>query len=150
MFKVLQRFFRKREIFVHEDDYCQQQLLPCEASAFIIDELTKLSAFSKEHCAPDSTGWTDVYIRPAAPAPLSALRITKHDFAALVSPWLPAFDAVYSGYSSYREHCLQTAAYENSGVMMSCWSVGCSACPPWHARVEYQQLRPYHCSAPDA
>ena len=73
---------RSREIYFHEDDYCQQQLLPTEGAHF--------------------------------GAELRILRITRGQLGAALSPILPLFDAVYTGYSSDRDRCTKTAAWGTS------------------------------------
>ena len=104
----------QREIYFHEDDYCQQQLLPREAAAHAEAEAKKIGEFADAHRAPGGLGWTDIYIREEAPVELGALRIQKELFAETVAPFLPPFDVVYTGYSSYREPCTKTAAWGSS------------------------------------
>jgi hypothetical protein len=103
-----------REIYFHEDDYCQQELLPREAAGFAGEELKKIQAFSEAHRAPGGLGWTDLYIQHEAPVELSTLKIDREELAEIVSAFLPPFDVVYSGYSSHREHCQRTAAWGRS------------------------------------
>ena len=55
-----------------------------------------------------------MYVRGEAPVEISALKVKKEDFATIVGPILPAFDVVYSGYSSHREKCHRTAAWGRS------------------------------------
>ena len=43
MFNILQTVFAKREIYFHEDDYCQQELLPREALAYTQAEIMRFS-----------------------------------------------------------------------------------------------------------
>jgi hypothetical protein len=50
----------KREIYFHEDDYCQQQLLPREASAYARAEVQKIGEFAESHRVPGGRGWTDI------------------------------------------------------------------------------------------
>ena len=75
----LRRISRRREIYFHEDDHCQQQLLPTEGAH-----------------------WG---------AELRILKITREQLSAALSPLLPPFDAVYTGYGSHRELCTKTAAW---------------------------------------
>jgi len=115
MFNVLQSVLSKREIYFHEDDYCQQELLPREALGYAQSEIKKIGEFAEAHRAPDGAGWTEVYVRPKPP-PLTmrVLGMTRDDIHAVFSPYLPAFDLVYTGYSSYRERCRSTAAWGSS------------------------------------
>jgi len=45
---------------------------------------------------------------------LRVLKVKKELFADIVSPFLPPFDVVYTGYSSHREQCKRTAAWGTS------------------------------------
>ena len=114
MFNLLQSALAKREIYFHEDDYCQQELLPREALAFADAEIKKIGEFADAHRAPDGAGWTDVYVRQKPPVNFRALGVKKEVFADAVSPDLPPFDLVCTGYSSYRERCRKTAAWGTS------------------------------------
>jgi hypothetical protein len=114
MFNLFQSSSAKREIYFHEDDYCQQELLPREALAFVEREIKKSDEFAAAHVAPGGIGWTDLYIRQDPPMTVSALRMTREDFDAAISPYLPSFDRVYTGYSTYRERCKKAAAWGTS------------------------------------
>lgn len=100
-----------REVFFHEDDYCQQELLPAAALDWCSRELGEIDRFSEAHRAADGAGWTDLYVRPNAPAELLALRITREEVAAALGPLLPEFDRVLTGYSSFREECRNSSAW---------------------------------------
>jgi hypothetical protein len=104
----------KREIYFHEDDYCQQQLLPCEAAGHAVSELKKIDDFAAAHRAPGGMGWTDVYARRSAPVEFKALKLQKENFAAIVAKYLRPYDLVNTGYSSHREVCKRTAAWGTS------------------------------------
>jgi hypothetical protein len=106
--------FRKRRIYFHEDDYCQQQLLPREAAEYARAELHKIGQFSDKHRDPGGSGWNDIYVRQEATTELPALKITKEEFGPIVSAFLPPFDVVFTGYSSYRTRCKKTAAWGTS------------------------------------
>jgi len=124
----------RRQIYFHEDDYCQQQLLPRDAAAYADGELKKIADFAAAHRAPDGWGWTDIYMRQEAPTALRTLGIKKGQFGEIVLPFLPAFDIVYTGYSTHRESCKNTAAWGRSarcalladwndeGVIESAWA----------------------------
>src|ERR1043166_1688474 len=101
MFNLLQSAFAKREIYFHEDDYCQQELLPREALAFVESEIKKSDEFAAAHLAPGGIGGTYLYTRRAPPMSFRALRMTREDFDSAISPHLPPFHQVYTGYSSY-------------------------------------------------
>jgi hypothetical protein len=103
-----------REIFFHEDDCCQQQLLPRSASGNVLTELKKKCDFADAHRAPNGFGWTDMYVLQDFSPELRALRIDKVEFAEIVSPFLQPFDLVFTGFSSYREQCRMTGAWGRS------------------------------------
>jgi hypothetical protein len=114
MFRFLQRKSRNREIYFHEDDYCQQQLLPREATAHAVAEVKKIGEFADAHRVSGGLGWTDMYLRQEAPTEIRTMKMKNEDFAAIVSRFLPAFNVVYTGYSSHREQCKKTAAWGTS------------------------------------
>lgn len=134
MFNVLQSVFSKREIYFHEDDYCQQELLPRDALAYAEAEVMRIADFAEAHRAPDDAGWTDMYVRPKPPVNFRALGVNKEDFDAIISPHLPPFDLVYTGYSSYRERCRKAAAWgtdqhnaifanwDDEGIITNVWT----------------------------
>src|SRR5688500_5987717 len=95
----------RRDIYFHEDDYCQQELLPLDAKAFADAELKRVADFADAHRAPGGLGWTDMYMRSSPPLELRALGIGRRQFGEAISPSLPPFDDVYTGYSSHRERC---------------------------------------------
>jgi hypothetical protein len=122
--RLIQKLSGTREVYFHEDDYCQQQLLPRETTTHAESELRKIDEFSATHVAPGGLGWTDVYMREEAPAQFAELQMKRREFDALVSPIFPAFDRVMTGYSSHREVCKRTAAWGLSQgcVMFADWS----------------------------
>lgn len=125
---------RKREIFFHEDDYCQQELLPGESAEYAESELKRINDFAEEHLAPGEFGWTDVYARKEAPIELRAMGISKAKIDLILTEFLPRFDVVFTGYSSHRELCKSIAAWGRSprcalfakwnevGVVQSIWA----------------------------
>jgi hypothetical protein len=114
MFNLLQSAFAKREIYFHEDDYCQQELLPRQALAFVEREIKKSDEFTAAHVAPGGIGWTDLYVRQDPPMTFGALKMTREDFDVAISPHLPPFEQVYTGYGSFRERCKKAAAWGTS------------------------------------
>ena len=126
---------RRREIYFHEDDYCQQQILPLDAKAFADEELKKIAEFADAHRAPGGVGWTDMYMRSNPPLELSGLGISRRQFSEVVSQFLAPFDEVYTGYSSHRERCNRTAAWgrsptcalfadwDEAEVITNCWAM---------------------------
>jgi hypothetical protein len=126
---------RRREIYFHEDDYCQQQILPLDAKAFANEELKSIAEFSDTHRAPGGFGWTDMYMRSNSPLELRALGISRRQFSEAVTRSLAPFDDVYTGYSSHRERCNRTAAWgqsptcalladwDEAEVITNCWAM---------------------------
>jgi len=124
----------ERAIFFHEDDYCQQEFLPRAMSDYATSELGKIAEFADAHRAPGGLGWTEMYVRPAAPLELATLGIRRDDFAAIVAPAFPSFDSVWTGYSAYRAQCKRTAAWgtgqgcalladwDDASVIMHAWA----------------------------
>lgn len=130
----LQSAFTKREIYFHEDDYCQQELLPRDALAYAEVEVKKIAEFADAHRAPDDAGWTDMYVRAKRPVTFRALGMKKEDLDVAISAHLPMFDLVYTGYSSYRERCRKAAAWgtaqhnaifadwDDEGIITNVWA----------------------------
>lgn len=100
-----------RNIYFHEDDYCQIEILPVQNYAFCKEEIDKINGFSAEHQVADGIGWTDVYIRNESPMTLEELKIPIEKLSASLQSVVSKFDSVYTGYSSYREACKSTLAY---------------------------------------
>jgi len=134
MFNILHSVLAKREIYFHEDDYCQQELLPHEDLAFAEAEIKKIAELANAHRAPDGAGWPDVYLRQKPPVTFRALGMKKEEFHAVISPHLAPFDLVYTGYNSYRERCKKTAAWgtathnalladwDDEGIITNVWA----------------------------
>ena len=103
-----------REIYFHEDDYCQQQLLPAANFEHSQAELRAISDFARAHEAPGGAGWSDCFVRREAPVPLSSLKIMRHELETAMREVMPAYDVIYSGYSSHRQKCVRTAGWGRS------------------------------------
>jgi hypothetical protein len=111
MSNLLQSALAKREIYFHEDDYCKQELLPREALPFAEAQVKQIDEFADAHRAPSGLGWTEIYTRKDSPVGFRTLGMKKEDFDVAISPHLPTFDLVYTGYSSYRERSWKAAAW---------------------------------------
>lgn len=98
-----------REAYFHEDDYCQTELLPIANYKHCRDQLGEIESFSAQHEA--EFGWTDMYFRPDAPQTLADTRIARMELQRVLEPFLPKFDRVKTGYSTYRETCQNTIAF---------------------------------------
>src|SRR5690349_13603993 len=98
-----------RTRYFHEDDYCQQELLPVDQWEHCAAELAKIGAFSEAHRVEH--GWSQMYLRGAPPRSLRDMAIPAASIADAVSVVLPRYDAVTSGYSSYVEDCRGVDAF---------------------------------------
>lgn len=106
---------KRRDIYFHEDDYCQQEFLPAEATETAKNELENIADFSKKH--QTEHGWTDMYIRNAPGVRFDAIGMSRDQLDRLLLDFFPKFDSVYTGYSTHRELCPRTGAW---GVSESC------------------------------
>ena len=109
----------RRELFMHEDDWGQIEVLPASCADWCAQELARIGAFAAQHEAPDGSGWTDMYVRKPGPATLESLAIPFGEAVDAIGRHLPAFDMVVSGTFSaqcpHRSRC--------------CWPIGLAAAP---------------------
>jgi hypothetical protein len=107
MRRLFNRVFRRarapRELFVHEDDWGQIEVLPAACAAWCEAEIARIDRFGRDHASPDGAGWTDLYIRSTAPVALESLRIPFDAAAKVFGARLPAFEIVSSGTFSSPE-----------------------------------------------
>ncbi|MTD95982.1 hypothetical protein GIW81_16710 [Hyphomicrobium sp. xq] len=101
--RVLRRGRSPRELFVHEDDWGQIEVLPAACAAWCEAEIARIDHFARDHASPDGTGWTDMYVRSVAPVPLESVRIPFDAAADVIGARLPAFEIVSSGTLSSPE-----------------------------------------------
>jgi hypothetical protein len=119
--KWLGRRPKRREIFVHEDDWGETEVLPAECSAWCEDQFARIATFAQAHAAPDGAGWTDVYVRRPAPRRLLDLSISFGDATNALAACLEPFDAVVSGTFSSPDvvpHVLAFGPAPNVGVVL--------------------------------
>ena len=106
-----------RETYFHEDDYCQVEVLPATNYEFCRNQLGEIESFSTEH--DTGFGWTDMFIRSDAPAELKSTGVLRADLESELATYLPQFDRVFTGYSTYREECKNTIAFgDNDNFVM--------------------------------
>lgn len=98
-----------KEIFFHEDDYRQIELLPLENLGFCLEQAGVIDAFSKEHWT--GAGWDAMHLREENPQPLSALCIGLDDIRLALATITFEYDAVSTGYSSWRQPCPDIHAF---------------------------------------
>ncbi len=120
-----------REAYFHEDDYCQVEALPISNWDRCASELENIDEFSQAHSA--GIGWTSIYVRDENAQRILSLNISIAALASALSPILPPYDKVLTGYSSHREEskrtlafgtetaCIVFAGYDENGVIEDIW-----------------------------
>lgn len=98
-----------KELFFHEDFYCQVQLLPMSAMRPYEAEMAKIDEFAGAHW--DGTAWTSIYLRDDYSMYLSSLGIRIQDIGDKLDLILERVDAIFTGYSTYREQCNDTQGW---------------------------------------
>lgn len=102
-----------KELYFHEDDYCQIELVPVENEKYVKIEIENIDTFSEEHKASDGIGWTDMYIRDdSKQLQLESYKINYLELDKILSNIADRCDKVYTGYSTYREECNNTFGYK--------------------------------------
>lgn len=96
-----------RTVYFHEDDYCQCEILPLMAKEHCLREMGEIEVFAEEH--REGPFFNDVYLRGDSPHTLRELNLRSEQLEAVLD-FLPAFDRVETGYSTYREECKDTYA----------------------------------------
>jgi hypothetical protein len=105
------------ELYFHEDDYCQIELLPIENEEYVKKEINTINEFSEDHKAPSGAGWTDMYIRDnREQITLKDYKIKCSELDTLLLKLTEKCDKVYTGYSSYREECDNTLGYSLNNI----------------------------------
>ena len=106
------------DAYFHEDDYCQQEILPLAALPFCQQQSGEIEVFSAKHQA--DVGWTDVFVRKDSPAELKSLAIPVADLRRILGQHLVEFTTIYTGYSSHREYCKNTLGFglESAGCFL--------------------------------
>jgi hypothetical protein len=97
-----------REVYFHEDDYCQLELLPEANWGFCAKQMNEIEKFSEGRKA--EVGWTDMFMRSENPKQLSEVEIERSALVSSVREFLPPFDRVLTGYGSLSEECQHTIA----------------------------------------
>lgn len=98
-----------REIYFHEDDYCQLELVAEQNWDWCIQEMNRLSEFSNAHQA--EVGWTDIYVRQDPEITVESLGINRREWEAALPPAMKSFDRVLTGYGSTVETCSAVLAH---------------------------------------
>lgn len=107
------------EVYLHEDFYCQIELLPLENTSELETENKKIDEFAKEHF--DGAGFTDIYARNEHKVKTSERKIPLEEFETfIISLGFKKMKNVYSGYGNYKEKCQNTEAYSIVGATIFC------------------------------
>jgi hypothetical protein len=118
---LMRRRSPPRELFVHEDDWGQIEVLPASCAAWCAQQMARIDAFATEHRAPDGSGGTDMLVRQPAPERLASLAIPFDAAVAAMAARLPPFDAVVSGTFSDPQPVPKVRAFgpaHNIGVVL--------------------------------
>jgi len=87
------------EIYFHEDDVGQLEILPISKWHYCEHELAAVAEHDAAHRAPGGVGWTKMYMPGAAEEPLQGLEMTATRFAELLAPHCKQFDRLESPLS---------------------------------------------------
>ncbi len=98
-----------REAYFHEDDYCQVEILPVANYEFCREQMGEIAEFSTKH--DTGFGWTDMFVRSESPTSLKQIGLTRAALESELCLYLPKFDRVLTGYSTYREECRNAIAF---------------------------------------
>ncbi len=100
-----------RELFVHEDDWGQIEVLPAACRAWCAAEFARIGDFAAAHAAGGDGGWTDIYMRAEAPVTLASLHLPFAETITALAARLEAFDIVTSGTFSAPGPVARVAAF---------------------------------------
>lgn len=112
---------QKRIAFFHEDDYCQTEILPLAAKNFCLKQMNEIDDFSQEHQL-ESGLFTDIFIRENTPHGIEELGLRPKQLNEALN-FLPSYDLVETGYSSYREESEATFGRGNGYGQNFFWSI---------------------------
>lgn len=111
---------QKRIAFFHEDDYCQWEIFPLTAKGFCMKQMGEIDDFAKEHQLVG--GITDMFVRDDSPHGIEELSLRPEQLDEALG-FLPAYDQVETGYSSYREELKHTYGRGMGEEQNVFWSV---------------------------
>ena len=98
----------KNEIYYHEDDYCQVEMLPSESLTWCTAQMDQIEESSVKNWS--GNGWDEMFIREPEPIKIAQRNIVILQAVKDLCPPLDFYDKVFTGYSSYREVSKQTVA----------------------------------------
>lgn len=112
---------QKRIAFFHEDDYCQWEIFPLTAKGFCMKQMGEIDDFAKEHQLVGGI-YTDMFVRDDSPHGIEELSLRPEQLDEALG-FLPAYDQVETGYSSYREELKHTYGRGMGEEQNVFWSV---------------------------
>lgn len=112
---------QKRIAFFHEDDYCQWEILPLTAKGFCMKQMGEIDDFAEEHQLAGGV-YTDMFVREDSPHGIEELSLCPEQLNEALG-FLPAYDQVETGYSSYREELKLTYGRGMEEEQNVFWSV---------------------------
>jgi hypothetical protein len=98
-----------RELYFHEDDYCQLELVAEANGRWCAEQMGRIDEFAAAHKA--EVGWTDILVRSESPTPLSSLAISRSQFIDSMPSSMRPFDRIFTGYGTTLSECRQTIAF---------------------------------------
>lgn len=110
-----------RTAYFHEDDYCQWEVLPLTAKAYCLKEMGQIEDFV-EKLQNEDVGFSDIYLRDDSPHRMSELSLRSEQLDEALS-FLPPYDRVETGYSTYREQLKSTRGRGEKAEQNVFWSV---------------------------
>ncbi len=110
---------KKSGLYMHEDFYCQVELVPRENFADLKAENEKIDEFTQKHS--DGQGFTDIYVREGQNIKTSERKISINEFKALMEACgFQKVDEVYHGYSTYKATCSSTWGFKLDSSAVFC------------------------------
>ena len=103
------------ELYFHEDDYCQIEMVPIENEHFIKNELDEINNFSETHKVADGI-YSDMYVRDNPIKELETYKIDYIKMDKILSNIALKYEKVTTGYSTYVEECKNTIGYSLNGI----------------------------------
>jgi len=85
------------QLFIDDDVVGGLEVLPASTADWCMAQFAAVADFARRHEAPSGRGWTDVYVRPAAPMTVANLAIPYAAAVDAISRLLPEFEEVITG-----------------------------------------------------
>jgi hypothetical protein len=104
----------EKSIFYHEDDFCQIEFLPDENIEFVKQEIENVETFLNVYRIPNELMWAKMNMRDSGKTMLELLGITITQLKSNLEENTEIVKKVITGYSTYREPCINTIAFKIS------------------------------------